>query len=471
MRLRPEDQAGMGLIVSIMQGPFRKLLSRLGINKAVSYTAGTKLFQASVQFAVLAAMARNLSPAEQGYFYTFQSVLALQIFFELGMTSVLIQVTSHESAPLDTSMGALPPEGSIAVSRLSSLLRYLASWYSRASGLFFVCVFISGVIFFFRSRGGLDVHEWIGPWLFSTAMTALSMGFQAMVAFTEGVGRINRAAKVRAVFGMTTVTTLLLGMSLGAELYAPGLSLLAGISVGMTVLFRENGILLREIWMRRDPNLKIGWTKELWGFQWRMALSWISGYLIFQFSTPVVFKLLGSVEAGRYGITQQVGNGISALSMAWATTRQAQWGRWIAAGDRVSLDHDFWATLKRTAGVNGLLACLFLGFMLLGSHWLPQYVQRFAPIQVVVLLLLCGLLNQIIFTEAMYLRAHKTEPLLVTSVAGALIMGIGSLLVASHGILPLAVLYVCSTLLIGLLWGTRIFLREKRKWERLAREG
>lgn len=448
----------------------RAILSRFGINKAVSYTAGAKLFQAGVQFAVMAAMARNLSASEQGYFYTFQSLLALQIFFELGMTSVLIQVTSHEAATLDTSAGANLPASSPAVDRLSNLLRYLLSWYARASLLFFACVFTAGVIFFHRSQGGLDIREWIGPWLLSTSVTAVSMGFQAVIAFTEGVGRISPAAKVRAVLGITTVTTLLLGMLLGADLYAPGLSLLVGIAAGAAVLFKENGAFLREIWNRHVPSLKIAWTKELWGFQWRMALSWVSGYLIFQFSTPVVFKLLGSVEAGKYGIVQQVSNGISALSMAWATTRQAQWGRWIANGDRNALDRDFTATLKRTTGVNGLLACVFLALMLAGGVWLPQYVQRFASLDVVVVLMLCGLLNQVVFTEAMYLRAHKTEPFLVTSLASASIMGAGSLVVARHGILAVSLLYLGTTIVIGLVWGTKIFVREKHKWERIAHE-
>lgn len=452
-----------------MQG-IRAILQSFGINKAVSYTAGTKLFQAGAQFAVLAAMARNLSPAEQGYFYTFQSVLALQIFFELGMTSVLIQVTSHEAAKLDIS-GNTPLTDDSAVTRLSSLLRYLASWYSKASGLFFVCVLAAGAVFFSRSQGGLGLREWIGPWILSTLMTAVSMGFQALIAFTEGVGRISQAAKVRAVLGITTVISLLLGMSLGAGLYAPGLSLLAGITAGAAVLFKENGVLLREIWRRHVPTLRIAWTRELWGFQWRMALSWVSGYLIFQFATPVVFKLLGPVEAGKYGITQQVGNGISALSMAWATTRQAQWGRWIAIGDRTSLDRDFWATLKRTAGVNGLLAFVFLAFMLAGSRWLPLYTQRFATFEVAGILLLCGFLNQIIFTEAMYLRAHKTEPFLIVSLLGAGVMGLGSLGVVRYGIEAVALLYLASTVIVGLCLGSWIFLREKRKWERLAREG
>lgn len=442
-------------------------LRKFGINKAVFYTAGTKLFQAGIQFAVLAVMAKGLSPAEQGYYYTFQSVLALQIFFELGMTGILIQVTSHEAATLDTINVTEISEG-LRSQRLSSLLRYLVSWYTKASSLFFICVLASGIVFFMRSKGGLEIRQWIGPWFLSTLMTAFSMIFQAMIAFTEGLGRVSKAAKVRAVFGVSTAITLLLTMYLGAELYSSGVALFVGVFIGIYILAKENGAILSSIWKCNSSLVKISWTKELWGFQWRIALSWISGYLIFQFSTPVVFKLLGSVEAGKYGITQQVGNGISALSMAWATTRQAQWGRWIANGDRMSLDRDFRITLKRTVGVNGVLAGIFMIFMLIGPYWIPRYVDRFASIEVAGILILCGLVNQIIFTEALYLRAHKAEPFLITSLVGAAIMGTGSLVVAHFGIHAVAILYLVSNIAIGLVWGTRIFMREKLKWENLA---
>jgi len=447
-----------------------KICGMLGLNSAVSYTAGAKLFQAAVQFAVLAAMARKLSPSEQGYYYTFQSVLALQVFFELGMTNVLVQVTSHEAATLNLMDGILPQGKSEAIDRLASLLRYLVRWYLRASSLFFVFTFAAGVVFFLKSKGGLEIRDWVGPWLLSTFTTAVSMLFQALVAFIEGVGRISRAAKIRAVQGVTTIVTLFVAMSMGAGLYSPGLALFAGLTAGALFFFVENRTILVAISSRYIQTLQIAWTKDLWGFQWRMALSWVSGFLIFQFSTPVVFKLLGSVEAGKYGITQQVCNGISALSMAWATTRQAQWGRWIATGDRTSLDRDFKITIKRTVGINGLLACMFLIFMLVGMHWVPQYVRRFAPFDVALILMIWGVLNQIVFTEALYLRAHKTEPFLVTSIVGGVIMGLGSPIVARFGIFALASLYLYSTIVVGLVWGTKIFFAEKNKWEKLAKE-
>jgi len=286
------------------------------------------------------------------------------------------------------------------------------------------------------------------------------------VAFSEGIGRISIAAKVRAFQGISTVLTLFAAMSLGLGLYSPGTALFIGLLAGGISLWKANKQALLRIWALFDPTLKIQWTKDLWGFQWRMALSWVSGYLIFQFSTPVVFKLLGSVEAGKYGITQQVVNGISALSMAWATTRQARWCRWIAMNDRASLDTDFNATLKRTVVVNVSFAAIFVGIMEIGKQFHPAYSERFAPLAVTLILLGCGAANQIIFTQATYLRAHKQEPFLWISIAGAVLVGIGTFLFAHMGIFAVATVYMSSTLVIGLGAGSCIFVSKKRKWQR-----
>ena len=51
----------------------------------------------------VALIARFLSPDEQGYYFTFGSLIALRIVFELGFSSVILQMTSHERTSLATS--------------------------------------------------------------------------------------------------------------------------------------------------------------------------------------------------------------------------------------------------------------------------------------------------------------------------------------------------------------------------------
>src|SRR5215469_146342 len=75
----------------------------LGVDRAVGFTVLARAWASSAGLVTVALIARFLSPAEQGYYYTFGSLVALQIVFELGFSFVILQLASHERARLSFS--------------------------------------------------------------------------------------------------------------------------------------------------------------------------------------------------------------------------------------------------------------------------------------------------------------------------------------------------------------------------------
>ena len=70
-------------------------------------------------------IADYFSAEVRGYFYTFSSVLAIQLFFELGLHTILVNQVSHQWALL-----RLTDEGSVtgdsdSAARLASLIRFV----------------------------------------------------------------------------------------------------------------------------------------------------------------------------------------------------------------------------------------------------------------------------------------------------------------------------------------------------------
>lgn len=127
-----------------------------------------------------------LSPVQQGYYYTFASILALQIFFELGMGQVVIQIVAHEAVHLRQI-----PDGSYEgdaehLARLAMLQVLLKRWYLPAALLFAVVVCGTGMMFF--RTGGLPWHEWAPPW-------AMLVGASAFNLFLVGSSRWSRASR------------------------------------------------------------------------------------------------------------------------------------------------------------------------------------------------------------------------------------------------------------------------------------
>src|ERR1700758_2899807 len=75
----------------------------LGLDRAVGFTVLARFWGSTAGLVTVLLIARFLSPGEQGYYYTFGSLVALQIVFELGFSFVILQLASHERASLSIS--------------------------------------------------------------------------------------------------------------------------------------------------------------------------------------------------------------------------------------------------------------------------------------------------------------------------------------------------------------------------------
>jgi O-antigen/teichoic acid export membrane protein len=77
---------------------------RLGMDRAVVFTVFARAWTSGSGLVTIVLIARFLQPAEQGYYHTYASLIALQMVFELGFSQVILQLASHERAHL--SVGA-----------------------------------------------------------------------------------------------------------------------------------------------------------------------------------------------------------------------------------------------------------------------------------------------------------------------------------------------------------------------------
>ena len=63
--------------------------------------------------------------------------------------------------------------------------------------------------------------------------------------------------------------------------------------------------------------------------QWRIALSWVSGYFIFSLFTPIIFHYYGPVTAGQFGMTWSVIGMVAAIAGPWLYTKAPKFGMLI----------------------------------------------------------------------------------------------------------------------------------------------
>ena len=75
----------------------RLLFRKIGVDQAILFTGLARIVQAIGGLVVVVLVTKKLTNIEQGYYFTFASILAIQIFFELGFNNILSQYVAHEA--------------------------------------------------------------------------------------------------------------------------------------------------------------------------------------------------------------------------------------------------------------------------------------------------------------------------------------------------------------------------------------
>lgn len=393
---------------------------------------------------------------EQGYYYTFLSLIAVQIFFELGMNQIIVQLVSHEAAHLDHRADGVLAGDRHAISRLASLTRLVTRWYQVAALFFFVGGGGAGILFFLRQDAAMGTRE-IAIWLTLVLFTALNLSLSPALAMLEGFGRVGDVARLRLAQSVLGYGATWIALTLGAGLLAA--PILAGVGVLCTGywLARHDRLIA---WLRRvrtaPDDARIHWRRDVFPLQWRIALSWVSGYLILQLLVPMAFSHQGPVRAGQLGLTLTIFSSLLSIGLSWTNARVPVIAVHLARGERPAARAVLRAVVLRSTGI---VTAGSLSVMVLVALLPAAFRDRFVDTPTLVCLSLATVVNCLIYGMATFVRAHKEEPLLVQSIVTAIIM-VPAVYIGSYvGVSQMMMGFALVLTLIALPWVAVIFRR------------
>lgn len=445
-----------------------KLKDRLGIDKSIFFTSLARVIQALGGVVSILFVARYLTEIEQGFYYTFGSIVAVQVFFELGLNGIITQYVAHETAHLQWKTATELTGEHKYLSRLSSLLHFCIKWYLCFASILLITLVVVGFIFFGK-YGTHDDVTWKLPWILLAIGTALNLLLAPVLAFIEGLGKVKEIAKVRLYQQCTGILIVWGGLVFGIKLYVPGINgLVVILLIASILLFSDFRKLLLNIWNISLTD-KVIYRKEIFPYQWKIALSWISGYFIFHLFNPVLFATEGAVVAGQMGMTLTALNGIQALSLSWMTTKIPLYSGLIAKKDYFQLDTIFNRTLKQSVFINGILLVLMFIFVWIIRHYhiviggmdLGNRFLSYLPME---LMMISLFVNQFVNSWATYLRCHKQEPFLINSICAGISCCLSTMLLGRwFGVLGITGGY-CFITIAFMPWGYWIYKTKKNEW-------
>ena len=130
-----------------------------------------------------------------------------------------------------------------------------------------------------------------------------------LLAILEGCGLVTQISGLRMRQNLLSSAGLWLALGLGWKLYA--------VPVGATIywacsiywLWRGKGGFFWDM-LRLSCTLtskeELDWRQEVWPFQWKIASSGISSYVIFQTFIPIIYSTRGPAAAGQLGLSLSV---------------------------------------------------------------------------------------------------------------------------------------------------------------------
>lgn len=417
-------------------------------SRAVSYSLAYRAWQGAAGLLTIPLVAHFLTAGAQGYYYTFASLVALQSFFELGLSIVISVFASHEWHRLNLNANGAIVGDSAALSRLMSLARFVFGYFGCAAVAYLAIAGIAGYVILAK-QASTDI-DWALPWTLHIVFSAMSLWLLPFLGLLEGCNQVARVARFRLLQSVVSNLVLWLALLAGLKLWA--LPFFAGMSLCMLAGFltvRQRGFFSQL--RATPPGPTLSWKQDLLPMQWRLAIQGLFSYLSFPLFTIIVYLHDGAVEAGRLGMTLQIMSGIQSLALVFLLARAPEFALLAASRQHAELVARCRQAALRTAGVMGALCAVVIAVLTMATMLGVPQVSRVLSIATFVVFSAGIILTSPIQAIAVYLRAHKRELLTAVGVIGGLSYGAAGWLAGiSLGPFAIAVSYLAVTGLVAL---------------------
>ena len=450
-----------------LNNSLRQLLRRFEVDRAVFFGILARIWQVCAGPVTAILIATRFTPELQGYYYTFASLLAFQGFVELGLGTVIIQFASHEWSKLSINKSGQIVGDKDALSRLVSLAGIALRWYVVGSIIVIFGLGLGGC-YFFSVKPDLAANiNWTVPWLVLCLLSGITICLVPVWSLLEGCNQVGNVYMYRFTEGLFRSIPLWFAILAGAKLWVPVISSVACLIWAILFLRRRYWEFIKILLFSRPSGPQMKWRTEILPMQWRIAVSWLSGYFVFAMFTPVLFQYHGAVVAGQMGMTWSLIAVLSSISSAWVGPKAPYFGILIAQKKYEQLDKLFWrlVIIVATVASLGALSIWSLVFILYKVQF--SLITRILPPLPTGLFLLATVIMVISIPFSIYLRAHKREPIMVLSVVAAILICVSNLILGKYfGATGMAVGYLGVNILvvpfIFLIW-----YHCRKKWHKI----
>lgn len=270
-----------------------------------------KLFSGPV---TLLFLSQGLSEIDQGLFFSLLSIGALQIVFEMGVSTAFVQ---HLSVSLAGEANAAKSDAE------SNGYMMLSAYWCIGMALFFSASSFLLSIYIFN-----EVEKSLWLWQSTAYFVCISfnLAFNFVLIIREGQGDVDFVYKNKFFSAIVGVGFLWAGLASGFQMWAISLW-----QIGMLLpllIHEKSWCTFQQVRSIRSYSLVTNFRSML-SFQWKLSLVWVTGYFYWNTPTLFLFKFVDPVFAGKFGLTFSLLNAINQVGQGWVVTNRVQIGRLV----------------------------------------------------------------------------------------------------------------------------------------------
>jgi len=379
-------------------------------HKDLFYTLISRLWRIISGPMMLLFIPLFLKPEQQGYWYLFGSISMLSVLADLGFSGIVLQFSAHEYAFLYFTDKGLLAGDELHLKRLGSLFRFITRRIVFLCVIAFPIIFIVGLAFFIRD-GVLNIY-WV-PWSLYSFGAMISFFCNFILSFIEGMDKITSIQKIRFITLVVYTGIVPVSLFFGINIYALAFgTLMSALVVPFLIVYRFKPIFKKLLDI--SSGFSYNWKNEINPLLTKYIIGGVFSYFVFQIYIPIVHYFHGPVYSGKVGITLALVLALVDISSIWIYTVVPKINMLVSKKIWPELDLLFIKRMMFSLGtyIFGIMA-MFVAIYIFKNIWIfPKIFARFLPFKVILVLFSCYFFQQIISNLAVYLRAHKQEPLM-----------------------------------------------------------
>jgi O-antigen/teichoic acid export membrane protein len=305
--------------------------------KTYFYVMLTRIINSGGGLLSLFLITHFMSKVETGLYYTFLSLIGFQVFFEIGLSTIIVQRTTQFMHKLSWKKNNLFGD------------HILLSNYFKQSFLIILCLTI--IMMIFLSIIGDDIisksvnlqnkSSLLVAWFFCIIFTGCNMVIAFLFNFLEGLGKVRDVAKIRFWQCTLALTALWTALFFGKSVSSLGLQFFISAFVAGLLIFYYFKNILYLLWQSGSSSNLIKRINYEWPFQWRLTISFLGTYFGNQIFVAMS-SFAGNFElAGKIGIALQILTSITGFSATPVTSRFPIFGILIGKGEHLKFKDMF----------------------------------------------------------------------------------------------------------------------------------